>query len=48
VPEPAAGDGTYALIRRILLFVEHSLDRGLRWIGFEPTDDPGKRRLRRR
>jgi phage tail sheath protein FI len=27
---------TYVLLRRILLFVEQSIDRGLQWAGFEP------------
>jgi hypothetical protein len=38
----------YVLLRRILLFLEHSLHRALQWVGFEPSDDRWKRRVRRR
>ena len=27
---------TYTLLRRLLIFVEHSIDSGLQWAGFEP------------
>jgi uncharacterized protein len=47
---PPAGDESwlYVLLRRILLFLEHSLDRALQWAGFEPNDGGWKRRVRRR
>jgi hypothetical protein len=27
---------TYTPLRRIVTFVEHSIDQGLQWVGFEP------------
>ncbi len=42
----ADANETYSLLRRMLLFVERSLDRLLQWAGFEPDD--GRRKRRRR
>lgn len=44
----ADANETYTLLRRILLFVEHSIDGALRWAGFEPNDGRLKRRRRHR
>lgn len=30
----------YIPVRRLALFLEVSLDRGLKWVGFEPNDEP--------
>jgi hypothetical protein len=37
---------TYTPLRRILAFVEHSIDEGLQWAGFEPLH--GRRKRQRR
>jgi hypothetical protein len=42
----ADADETYTLLRRILLFVERSIDDALQWVGFEPNDGRPKRRRR--
>jgi Bacteriophage tail sheath protein len=43
----AAGtDFKYISVRRLLLFIEESLDRGLHWVVFEPNDEPLWRAVR--
>jgi hypothetical protein len=37
----------YTPIRRLFVFLEQSVDEGLRWAGFEPRDDSGARYRRR-
>lgn len=32
----------YLPIRRLLLFLEHSIGRATRWVVFEPKDDPAR------
>ena len=34
-------------VRRLLIFIEHSLDRGLQWVVFEPNAEPLWARVRR-
>ena len=43
----APSEWTYLSVRRLTLFVEHSLTRGLRWTVFEPNDEQLRRRVRR-
>ena len=33
-------DGRYVNVRRLLLFIEESLDNGTQWVVFEPNDAP--------
>ena len=33
---------TYVNLRRVFVFVERSIDRGLQWVGFEPGKRPAK------
>ena len=33
-------DWKYVNVRRLLIFIEHSLDRGLQWVVFEPNAEP--------
>jgi phage tail sheath protein FI len=35
-----ADEYKYVPVRRLALFIEESLDRGLRWVAFEPNDEP--------
>jgi phage tail sheath protein FI len=35
-----AGEWKYVPVRRLALFIEHSLDQGLAWAAFEPNDEP--------
>jgi phage tail sheath protein FI len=35
-----AGEWKYVPVRRLALFIEESLDRGLEWTVFEPNDEP--------
>jgi phage tail sheath protein FI len=35
-----AGEWRYVPVRRLALFIEHSLDQGLAWAAFEPNDEP--------
>jgi uncharacterized protein DUF6519 len=44
----ADADETYSRLRRVMLFLEQSLGRAVRWVGFEPWNDPGRRLRRRR
>ncbi len=37
----------YVSVRRLVLFIEESIDRGTRWAVFEPNDEPLWRALRR-
>jgi phage tail sheath protein FI len=39
-------DFKYVSVRRLLLFIEESLDRGLQWAVFEPNDEPLWRAVR--
>jgi phage tail sheath protein FI len=43
----APAEWTYLSVRRLTLFVQHSLSRGLRWTASEPNDDELWRRVRR-
>ena len=38
-------DYKYIPIRRLALFIEESLYRGLKWVVFEPNDEPLTRRF---
>lgn len=40
-------DWKYVNVRRLLIFIEASLDRGLQWVVFEPNSDPLWARVRR-
>ena len=40
-------DWKYVNVRRLLIFIEASIDRGLQWAVFEPNDEPLWARLRR-
>lgn len=42
----SGGDYKYVPVRRLSLFIEESLQRGLRWAVFEPNDEPLWRRVR--
>ncbi len=49
VGERAGEEWKYSPIRRLFVFLEQSVNEGLRWAGFEPQDDPGARyRMRSR
>jgi phage tail sheath protein FI len=37
----------YVNVRRLLIFIEHSIDRGLQWVVFEPNAEPLWARVRR-
>lgn len=38
--DAAASEYKYIPVRRLALFIEESLDRGLKWVVFEPNDEP--------
>lgn len=38
--DPAASEWKYVPVRRMALFLEESLERGLAWTQFEPNDEP--------
>lgn len=40
-------DFKYVNVRRLLIFIEHSLDQGLQWVVFEPNAEPLWARVRR-
>ncbi|MGR9099228.1 MAG: phage tail sheath family protein [Gammaproteobacteria bacterium] len=40
-------DYKYVNVRRLLIFLEHSIERGLQWVTFEPNADPLWARVRR-
>lgn len=40
-------DWKYVNVRRLMIFIEHSLDRGLQWVVFEPNAEPLWARVRR-
>ena len=40
-------DWKYVNVRRLLIFIEASIDRGLQWVVFEPNADPLWARVRR-
>jgi phage tail sheath protein FI len=40
-------DWKYINVRRLFIFVEHSIDRGTQWVVFEPNGDPLWERVRR-
>ena len=40
-------DYKYVNVRRLLIFLEHSIDRGLQWVVFEPNAEPLWARVRR-
>lgn len=40
-------DWKYVNVRRLMIFVEHSIDRGLQWVVFEPNSEPLWARVRR-
>jgi phage tail sheath protein FI len=42
-PEP---EWKYVAVRRYLTYLEHSIDRGTRWVVFEPNDEPLWARVR--
>jgi phage tail sheath protein FI len=39
-------DYKYVPVRRLLIFLEHSIDRGLQWVVFEPNAEPLWARVR--
>jgi uncharacterized protein len=41
-----AGDPSYVSVRRLLLFIESSINLGTQWANFEPNDEPTWRDLR--
>ncbi len=40
-------DWKYVNVRRLMIFVEHSIDRGLQWVVFEPNAEPLWARVKR-
>ena len=44
---PATRDWKYVNVRRLLIFIEASIDRGLQWVVFEPNAEPLWARVRR-
>lgn len=40
-------DWKYVNVRRLMIFIEHSIDRGLQWVVFEPNAEPLWARVRR-
>jgi phage tail sheath protein FI len=40
-------DWKYVNVRRLLIFIEHSIDRGMQWVVFEPNADPLWARVKR-
>jgi uncharacterized protein len=40
-------DWKYVNVRRLIIFIEHSLERGLQWVVFEPNAEPLWARVRR-
>jgi len=40
-------DYKYVNVRRLMIFIEHSIDRGLQWVVFEPNAEPLWARVRR-
>jgi phage tail sheath protein FI len=40
-------DWKYVNVRRLLIFIEHSIERGLQWVVFEPNAEPLWARVRR-
>lgn len=40
-------DYKYVNVRRLMIFLEHSMDRGLQWVVFEPNAEPLWARVRR-
>lgn len=40
-------DYKYVNVRRLMIYIEHSLDRGLQWVVFEPNAEPLWARVRR-
>jgi Bacteriophage tail sheath protein len=40
-------DWKYVNVRRLLIYLEHSIDRGLQWVVFEPNAEPLWARVRR-
>ena len=44
---PATPDWKYVNVRRLLIFIEASIDRGLQWVVFEPNAEPLWARVRR-
>jgi len=40
-------DFKYVNVRRLLIFIEHSIDQGLQWVVFEPNAEPLWARVRR-
>jgi phage tail sheath protein FI len=40
-------DWKYVNVRRLLIYLEHSIDRGVQWVVFEPNADPLWARVRR-
>ena len=40
-------DWKYVNVRRLLIFLEHSIERGLQWVVFEPNAEPLWARVRR-
>jgi phage tail sheath protein FI len=41
------GDWKYVNVRRLMIFIEDSIDRGLQWVVFEPNDEALWARVRR-
>ncbi len=44
---PSDSDWKYVNVRRLLIFIEASIDRGLQWVVFEPNAEPLWARVRR-
>ena len=44
--DQSTSDWKYVSVRRLALFIEESLDRGIRWAVFEPNDEPLWAKLR--
>ena len=40
-------DWKYVNVRRLMIFIEDSIDRGLQWVVFEPNEEPLWARVRR-
>ena len=40
-------DWKYINVRRLFIFVEHSIDKGTQWVVFEPNDEPTWAKVRR-
>jgi len=46
-PRPVDPEWKYVNIRRLFAYIEHSIDRGLQWVVFEPNDESLWKEVRR-